>query len=117
MTENTQTEERKIFDGYEAYNNNKPFHDFEEKPLVVGRIEGTVRIKGKFGENDCIIINDEYISLSNVALKGLDKFVGRFIRIEYLGKAVNEVSGNTYKKYDVQIKKEWTVKSHKPRYP
>ena len=106
MTENTENEQRKVFDGFEPFNNNKPFHNFDESPLVVGRITDSVRIKGKFGENDCIVINDEYISLSNVALRGLEKYVNRFVRIEYLGKALNEVTGNTYKQYDVQIKKE-----------
>lgn len=105
MTE-AKTEERKTFDGFEAYNNNKPFHNFDEKPLVVGRITEAVKMSGKFGEQDCIVILDEYISLSNVKLRGLDKLVGKFVRIEYLGKKVNEKSGNTYKDYDVQIKIE-----------
>lgn len=106
MTETETETERKVFDGYESFNNSKPFHDFDEKPLVVGRIESACKIKGKYGEQDCIVILDEYISLSNFALQGLEKYVGRFVRIEYLGKALNERTGNTYKKYDVQIKKE-----------
>lgn len=105
MTE-TETETRKVFDGYESFNNSKPFHNFDESPLVVGRITDAVKIKGNYGENDCIVINDEYISLSNVALRGLEKYIGRFVRIEYIGKAINERTGNTYKRYDVQIKKE-----------
>lgn len=103
----TETEtERKVYDGYESYNNSKPFHNFDENPIVVGRIESACKIKGNYGEQDCIVILDEYISLSNVALRGLEKYVGRFVRIEYLGKVVNERTGNTYKRYDVQIKKE-----------
>lgn len=103
----TETEtERKTYDGYEQFNNQKPFHNFEEKPLVVGRITDAVKIAGKYGEQDCIVILDEYISLSNIALRGLEKYIGKFVRIEYLGKAINERTGNTYKKYDVQIKKE-----------
>lgn len=105
MTETTITE-KPVFDGFEKFNNSKPFHNFDENPLVVGRIENAIKIRGNYGENDCIEILGEYISLSNVALRGLEKYIGRFVRIEYLGKAVNEKTGNTYKKYDVQIKKE-----------
>ena len=105
MTE-AKTEEKKTYEGFEAFNNNKSFHDFEKNPLVVGRITEAVKMSGKFGEQDCIVILDEYISLSNVKLRGLDKLVGKFVRIEYLGKKVNEKSGNTYKDYDVQIKIE-----------
>lgn len=102
----TETTEKPTYDGFEKYSNAKPFHNFDENPLVIGRIESACKITGKYGEQDCIVIMDEYISLSNVALKGLEKYVGRFVRIEYLGKEVNERTGNTYKKYDVQIKKE-----------
>lgn len=105
MTE-VKTEERKAIDGFEAYNNNKTFHNFEEKPLVVGRITDAVKMSGKYGEQDCIVILDEYISLSNVKLRGLEKLIGKFVRIEYLGKKFNEKTGNTYKDYDVQIKIE-----------
>lgn len=106
QTENTNQTERKIYDGYEPYNNSLPFHDFKANPLVVGRIEDAVKIRGLYGESWNIVILDEYISLSNVALRGLEKYIGKFVRIEYLGEGINEKTGFTYKKYDVQIKKE-----------
>ena len=98
--------EKQLYDGFERFSNVKPFHNFEEKPVAVGRISDAYKINGKYGENDIIVINDEAISLSNVALRGLEKYVGRFVRIEYLGEGINDKTGFKFKKYDVQIKKE-----------
>ena len=98
--------EKQIYDGFERFTNVKPFHNFDEKPVAVGRITDAYKINGKYGENDVIVINDEAISLSNVALRGLEKYVGRFVRIEYLGEGINDKTGFKFKKYDVQIKKE-----------
>ena len=91
---------------WETLNTQKPFHDFNKNPVVVGRIEKAFQINTKYGLQNCIIILDETISLSNVQLNGLQDYVGRFVRIEYLGEEINQKTGNRYKKYDVRIRKE-----------
>lgn len=92
--------------GWKPYSNMLPFHNFVEKPLVVGRITDSYKINGKYGTNDVIVILDEAISLSNVALRGLEKHVGAFVRIEYLGEEISQKTGFKVKKYDVRIKEE-----------
>lgn len=104
-TNNNQTVNEKESNWVE-YNSMLPFHDFVKNPLVVGRITDAYKINTKFGMTDVIVILDEAISLSNVALRGLDKHVGRFVRIEYLGEEKSTKTGFTVKKYDVRIKKE-----------
>lgn len=105
-TNNTKNETTANNSNWEQYNSMLPFHNFAENPLVVGRITDAYKINTKFGLTDVIVVLDEAISLSNVALRGLDKHVGKFVRIEYLGEEKSAKTGFMVKKYDVRIKKE-----------
>ena len=101
-----ETKNESTANNWEQYNSMLPFHNFAEQPLVVGRITDAYKINTKFGLTDVIVVLDEAISLSNVALRGLDKHVGKFVRIEFLGEEKSAKTGFMVKKYDVRIKKE-----------
>lgn len=80
-----------------------PFWKPESSGEQIEGIAGAVRqITGKYGPSDIINIGDYTVHIT-AGLSELLHQPGKYVRLTYLGEALNERTGNRYKDFQIEV--------------
>jgi hypothetical protein len=80
-----------------------PFWKPETSGEQIEGLAGKVRqITGKFGQSDIINVGEYAVNIT-AGLSELAGLEGKYVRLTYMGDALNERTGNHYKDFKIEV--------------